>query len=412
MSDSHPLTAEPIDPDFTEAGENPETPKGKNIALRLLGRVANFLRNKVFVAIVIAVVAVSWVTSGVIARQGQPPELEKPPVDLSETDATEIEVRVQGFSAEVHSPVLLASGITQADRDLKVRSEVAGAVQQLLANEGTLIDEGAALLRLTAQDRPATLADARARLEQAQSDWLATERLHKEGFRSDTQLNAARSSLKAAEAELERAQLNVRRLVIDAPFGGFLESYSVEQGDYISTGSEVVRLLDLDPLLLTFSINEDDLSKVSLGSKVTATLSSGDELAGEITFISRSADPQTRTFRVETEIANPESRYPAGVTAQIKVALPQERLHFISPRVFVLNDAGDVGAFAVGNDNTSVFYPLEIADHQADGAWVKGLPDEVTLIVVGQSWISEGVKVRPVSVQEVKDTSADLTDGG
>ena len=403
MSDSHePLAAEPP--------TDETTPRAR------LGGVGGFVgrlvRNRVAVAIVVAVISVLWVASGILARQGEPPELEKPPVDLSKTDATVIEVRVQDFSSETHRPVLLASGITQADRDLKVRSEVAGAVQELLADEGTIIGEGAALLRLTAQDRPAALADARARLEQAQSDWQSTEQLHTEGFRSDTQLNAARSALKAAEAQLERAQLNVRRLVIDAPFGGFLESYSVEQGDYISSGTEVVRLLDLDPLLLTFSVNEDDLDKVALGSRVTAELSSGDKLRGEITFVSRSADPQTRTFRVETEIKNPESRYPAGVTAQIEVSLPSEQLHFISPGIFVLNDAGDIGAFGVTSDNTSVFYPLEIADHKSDGAWVKGLPEEVTLIVVGQSWIGEGVKVRPVSVQEVEKTSEGLTDGG
>ena len=407
MSDSHePLAAE------ARTDESGPTARLGGLGGGVGAFAVRLVRNRVAVAIVVAVVSVSWVASGILARQGEPPELEKPPVDLSETDATVIEVRVQDFSAETHRPVLLASGITQADRDLKVRSEVVGEVQELLADEGTLIREGAALLRLTAQDRPAALADARARLEQAQSDWQSTEQLHTEGFRSDTQLNAARSALKAAEAQLERAQLNVRRLVIDAPFGGFLESYSVEQGDYISSGTEVVRLLDLDPLLVTFSVNEDNLDKVSLGSRVSAELSSGDRLRGEITFVSRSADPQTRTFRVETEIENPESRYPAGVTAQIEVSLPSEQLHFISPGIFVLNDAGDIGAFGVTSDNTSVFYPLEIADHKADGAWVKGLPEEVTLIVVGQSWIGEGVQVRPVSVQEVDETSESLTDGG
>ena len=238
-------------------------------------KILNFFRNPRFIALAVTVVAVSWIASGVASRSGQPPVPEKPPAEITQAAATSLDVRVRTLSSERHVNLLRVSGRTQADRDLQLKSEVSGEVEELLVAEGDAIERGTPLLRLTAQDRPASLADALAKLAQARSDFQATERLFQEGFRSEAQLNAAKAALAGAEAQVERARLDVRRLVVDAPFASTVEEVPVEVGDIVTPGTVVARLLDLDPLRLAFSINEADLADVKLGAPVEAELSSG-----------------------------------------------------------------------------------------------------------------------------------------
>ena len=108
-------------------------------------------------------------------------------------------------------------------------------------------------------------------------------------------MQAARAALASAEAGLERASLDVRRLVIDAPFAGVLEDFPVEIGDFVSPGTPVARLLDLDPLVVSFSVGESDLGVARPGARVRATLASGGgEVEGRIVFVSKIADEATR----------------------------------------------------------------------------------------------------------------------
>ncbi|MDA7999721.1 MAG: efflux RND transporter periplasmic adaptor subunit [Alphaproteobacteria bacterium] len=367
-----------------------------------------FVKSPRTIAVAVIAAAGLWIYSGTVARQGQPVTPQVAPVVIQDAEVTALEVRVETLTARPHVGVLEVAGRTEARRDLRLQSEISGRVEEILVEAGDAVAGGTALLRLTEQDRPATLADARAQLDQAESDFKATRRLYDEGLRSEMQLNAATATLASARAQLERATLELRRLVIDAPFGAVLEDVLVEVGDYVSPGSEVARLLDLDPLKLTFSVSEDELGQVRLGDRVEAELVFGGVVTGEVSFISRIADPATRTFRIEAEAANPDGVYPAGATARVLLRQEPRALHRISPGIIVLNDSGVLGVYGVDDSDTARFHSIEIVDQDAGGAWVSGMPGELRVVTVGQSWIQDGQLVKVVTQEEVDA----VVDGG
>jgi multidrug efflux system membrane fusion protein len=90
----------------------------------------------------------------------------------------------------------------------------------------------------------------------------------------------------------------------------------------------------------------------------------------------------------------------AGVSAEIRLAVERVPAHQVSPSVLALADDGTLGVKTVDDRDRVVFRPVEIAKADQNQVWLTGLPADVRLIVVGQGFVSDGAKVRPVAVED------------
>ena len=120
-----------------------------------------------------------------------------------------------------------------------------------------------------------------------------------------------------------------------------------------------------------------------------------------MTFLSRSADPLTRTFRVELQVPNADLSIRDGQTAEILIAAEGADAHLLPASALTLNDDGDLGVRLVAEDSTAQFAPLRVLRDTADGIWVAGLPETANVITVGQEYVTDGVPVLP----EYEETS-------
>ena len=123
--------------------------------------------------------------------------------------------------------------------------------------------------------------------------------------------------------------------------------------------------------------------------------SEGKQVQGQVTFLSRSADPTTRTFRVEIEVPNPELDLRDGQTAEILISAEGERAHLLPASALTLNDEGTLGIRVVGPQGAVEFLPVTLLRDTTEGVWLTGLPDKVDVIVVGQEYVTQGVTVAP-----------------
>ena len=161
-------------------------------------------------------------------------------------------------------------------------------------------------------------------------------------------------------------------------------------GDYLSPGSVCVSLMEVDPMLVAGQIAEKSIGLVNLEDEVNIQLITGESYAGEVSYVGHAPDTTTRTYPVEVTIANPGALIRTGLTAAMQVPVGAEKVHLISPASLVLDDAGSVGVRLVDGDSRVRFMSVAIADENPAGIWVKGLPDSVDLITVGQEEVSEG----------------------
>ena len=73
----------------------------------------------------------------------------------------------------------------------------------------------------------------------------------------------------------------------------------------------------------------------------------GAQVVGKVTFLSRSADPTTRTFRVEIEVPNKELKIRDGQTAEILIGAAGAQAHLVPGSALTLNNDGALGLRAV-----------------------------------------------------------------
>ena len=202
--------------------------------------------------------------------------------------------------------------------------------------------------------------------------------------------------LDAANAAVLAAKIDIGHTYIRAPFDGVLDKRVVELGDFLDIGDHVATIVDLDPCLVVGQVSERELGKLAVGARGTARLVTGQSVEGTIRYIASVADPETRTFRVELEIPNPERHIPDGVTAELRLPIEKVRAHRVSPAVLTLADDGTVGVKAVDALNVVHFHPVEIIRDTVDGVWLGGLPEKLTLITVGQEYVHDGMRVHPI----------------
>ena len=208
----------------------------------------------------------------------------------------------------------------------------------------------------------------------------------------------AEANFAAAEALVRRAELALEHTEIRAPFSSILDRRHVEIGDFLDIGDPVARVLDRDPYLVVGDVTETEVGRLETGMIGKVRLADGERGEGKLRYIASQADEQTRTFEVELEVPNPDGRLTAGVSAEIRLLLERAPAHQVSPSVLALADDGTLGVKAVDDQDEVVFLPVDIAKADQNNVWLTGLPENVRLIVVGQGFVTDGQKVRPVLV--------------
>jgi multidrug efflux system membrane fusion protein len=294
--------------------------------------------------------------------------------------------------AEPHYRSLVLRGRTEADRRVDLRAEVEGLIATASVRRGTVVAAGDVLCRIAEGRRPADLAEARAALIQAQADFAAAERLSERGFAAQTEALNRQARLEAARAAVMRAELAVERLTIAAPFAGVLEEDTAELGELLQPGGTCATLIAIDPVVLVGYAPEREVDRLAVGMPAGARLVSGREVAGIVRFVARSAEPQTRTFRIEVAVPNPDLTIRDGLTAEILVRLDGVPAHRLPQSALTLGDSGALGV-RIAEGGAARFVPVRVIDDGPDGMWVTGLPERAEVIVVGQEFVADGSPV-------------------
>jgi multidrug efflux system membrane fusion protein len=361
----------------------------------------------------------------------------------------------RSVAQEVGTQVRLR-GETEAARQVSVVSEVSGKIVSQPLRKGAFVEEGqllcsvdpgtrqSALAEATARlaeaqsrrpevearipEAKARVAEAKARLEEARINATAAERLSQDGFASQTRvanteasvqsaqaaITTAEAGLKAAEAGLDglsasietaqaavtRAQTDIDRLEITAPFAGVLETDTAELGSLLQPGGLCATVIQLDPMKVVGFVPETEISRVEVGALAGARLNEGPDLQARVTFLSRSADPTTRPWRVELPVPNPDLAIRDGQTAEILIQSQGVMAHVLASSSLTLSDDGTLGVRIIDADSAAQFVPVMVLRDAPEGIYVTGLPDQVDVITVGQEFVTDGVTVAP-SFEEV-----------
>lgn len=372
------------------------------------------------------------------------PDTPKPLPEHAQPQHKAIRVVALHSTAQVIDSAVVLRGETRAMRQVDVRAETTAQVVSEPLRRGTYVEKGQPLCQLDPGTRPAKLAEAKANqasararlpeananlkkaeaaLHEASINYNVAKKLNTSGYAAETKLAAAEAAQKAAEAGVESArsgletaqagiesaqatvaaaEKELERLTITAPFTGLLETDAAELGSLLQSGNLCATVIQLDPIKLVGYVPETEVNRVTVGALAGARLTTGAMLQGRVTFLSRSADPQTRTFRVDIDVPNPDLKVRDGQTAEILIASDGARAHLLPQSALTLNDEGTLGVRLVGPENIVKFAPISLVRDTVQGVWVTGLDETADVIIVGQEYVTEGVSVAPTFREAAK----------
>ncbi len=282
------------------------------------------------------VLAIAWMLSGILSDQG----FEAKAKTTLETISS---VTVLNSNALEKAKKIKVSGTTEADKLIKIRAETSGTLVSRPVKQGQFVKKDQLICQL---------------------------------------YNAGRSSYPK----------------VNAPFDGYLETFSVKEGDYLNTGAVCATIIDPDPMRLIGEVSEKEINFVKVGANASAELISGRKVEGVVSFVSTSANRGTRTFRVEIDVKNSDRSIRDGVSAQIEIAGDTILAHKISPSILMLGEAGELGIRTVNEDDQVEFKKIEILEDSMEGIWITGLPKNTRIITIGQEYVFQG---QTVNVKEI-----------
>ena len=311
------------------------------------------------------------------------------------SDAVPTRVRAQQIRAVEKIRYTNIRGKTQNKRTVNARAEIVGRIVDRRVERGDVVATNTVLCELSIEDRQTALVEAQELVSQARIDYQGALKLEAKGFNSDSAIAATKARLASAVAQLKRRQLNVEKILIRAPFAGVVEDVHVEIGDYVNPGQGCATIVDLNPMLMVGRVSEKDVLDLNLGELAIGVLADGRTVNGPVTFVGQQSDPQTRTYAVEIQLDNSDGALRSGITAEIKIPVERVLAQKITPALFALDDSGAIGVRVLDNNNVVHFHTIEIISEEPDGVWVTGLPNQTTLITVGQEMVVAGERVDP-----------------
>ncbi len=299
--------------------------------------------------------------------------------------------------SQLHQLRVAAKGRTAPDKSVTVKSGTAGTVISTPVREGTFVKQGTLLCGVDVEARSARVKEAEANRNAAKVDYDAAASLAAKGLAPANREAAARAALDAAEAAVNSAKVELGRTQIRAPFDGVFERRLAEAGDYLGPGSPCGLLVDLSPVIVAAEVTEAEAGLLQPGMTASVLLADGRTFPAKLRYVARTASDQTRTFPVEAELVTGDAQVAAGVTATLTVPAGEVQATLIARSLLTLSDSGQLGVRQVLADDTVSFVPIRVIDETPDGAWVTGLPAKTTLVAIGQDYLNDGVKVRPVA---------------
>ena len=193
--------------------------------------------------------------------------------------------------------------------------------------------------------------------------------------------------------------VELNRTEVKAPFRGYVEKI-IKPGNYINRGEICAVIIELDPVTFIAEVPEAKIKTIVKGQNVSMQLVTGELIKSRLSFVSKSATPSTRSFRVEAEVENPNGLIRDGITATMQISTNKILATKISPSIMLLSDAGSLGVRVV-NDNAIVeFIPIKILEDTQDGIWITGIQNSSNLIVRGQGYVENGQRVIPIPFSE------------
>lgn len=314
---------------------------------------------------------------------------------------------------------LTAIGSADAFTSVSIKAQVNALMQQVHIKEGQFVKKGDLLFTLDARPFEAALAQAQGTLAhdkaQAELDRVEAERyeaLYKAGVTAKETLDqmqanyiAEQAAVRADEAAVQAAQLQVDYCQIYAPTDGRLGAIQVYPGNIVKQNDVPVLIVinQITPIFVDFAVPEQYfapiekfMDKGTLQVEATPYGDTKPEI-GTLTFVDNSVDNTTGTIKLKAKFENTDHRLWPGQFSTVLLRLAEDENATVVPSQAVQTGAKGDFIYVVKSDMTAEQRPVKVARTIGGDAVISsGIVPGETVVTDGQLRLIPGIKVEIV----------------
>lgn len=359
------------------------------------GRPARQRASRVWRIATKAIIALAAVGALVAIAMMPQSSRETPP-----TEAPPVNVAVMEIIPEAElADTFILPAVIEPNRVVTVSAEAAASIDRIPPKEGDTVQKGDLLVQLNADLIRPQFATAEARYQRDQIEYERMKSLVKDDAAPQQDLDNAVTQLAASRAAFEEARARLDRTRILAPSHGVLNKLFVEEGEYVSSGTPVADIVQVDIVKVAVSVPERDVPFLAVGqsAEILAHVRGREESSeGAIAFISRVADERTRSTRMEITLPNRDGQLHSGQIVRARLTRQVLEDAVLVPLLAVIPMETGYAVYVV-EDAKAVRRDVELGLIRGDRIRIiSGLQRGDRLIVVGHRFVAPGQDVRVV----------------
>jgi len=291
-----------------------------------------------------------------------------------------------------------AVGTLKANESLVLRPEVTGRIDRISFDEGHLVKKGTPLIHFDDALPAAQVDEAKARVSLSEAEYRRVNKLFKKGATSETSRDSALAQMRINEAQLDQAKITLKKMTLRAPFAGIVGLRQFSPGDYITAGSDMLEIVDINSMKLDFRIPEVYLPQVAVGQTLSISLSAfpGESFSGSVTAISPQISEQGRNILVRALLPNEDKKLRPGLFSKVQLLVNEQALIVVPEQALIPQGTGFLVYLYKDEKVTPV--PVQLGQRQKGTIALTGINAGDVVITAGQLKLQPGSPITPIFV--------------
>jgi membrane fusion protein (multidrug efflux system) len=315
-----------------------------------------------------------------------------------------VDIEAIRVSLATMSKRIVTVGKLRANEEVMLRSEMAGRISEITFTEGEAVNKGDVLIQFENSDLIAEVNLAEAELIRAKADHERITKLRSQNIESIKKFDETKATLAIAQSKLEKAQSQLEKSTIIAPFSGNIGLIDISVGAYVQAAQDIVKLVDNTPIKIDFKVPEQNVHDVGVGQTAEIKLDGfPDELImATVASVDASLDTVSHSLSLRATTPNENGQLRAGMFANISLIVGEKGNTIVVPESAVTRDGEREFVWIVKNGKAGRRRVITGTREKGKVEIIQGLRVDELVVIAGQIKLGEGTNVNITNLESIE----------
>lgn len=342
----------------------------------------------------------SAVVASVVSCNNQP---------AAESAELAVPVSIENIKLKSIQQFVSTTGTAKANSETELSSEIAGdyflQINPRTGRKfqlGDRVEKGQVIIKLEDEEyvNGLTIESKKMNLEISEQEYEKQKSLYEKGGVTLRELRNSEVSKIDARYAYERAEIQLAKMEIIAPFSGVIVDLPYyTQGVRVASGQSMLSLMSYSKMYVEINLPEKNISDVKIGQNVVITnyTLTEDTIQGQVSQLSPIISDETRTFAGKLQIDNPELKLRPGMFVKANIVTAQKDSAIVIPKDVIMTSSRGKYVFVVGRNSAADDRRITTGiSNQDEIEILEGLKPNDRLIVKGFETLRDNSKVKVI----------------